>query len=248
MELGLRSLGGGARADKDKGRGNAAAQCAAEEIRAPGRKFSGSRRIRDGCDHLTHRGAGSESERDGCQNEAIADRRSSCHRIDDSRCSCHRIDEPRSGKPDPCGHRQHSARGRFADTKAEGLSDSSPALEGAVGCGAGDNPFCLDDARDPDGHDPRGAGSHRHARPAYDQSNPKTAAGADASAGATQNPAVGSRRHRHAGSAGGRRDDSCNHSVTCAHSAAKAAQRAATRPARGDSRSDDPDGASTRSA
>jgi hypothetical protein len=136
MDVGLRSLGCGARADQDQVRGDSAAERAAEKIRAACGNFSRSCRLRDGgdvtylaesdrydCEHpiaddcdVTYC---AQSDRHDCQDEAVADdcdvtcrgesERHGCQDepVTDRSCGCKRINHSRCGKPDTSGCRQH---------------------------------------------------------------------------------------------------------------------------------------------
>lgn len=125
MDVGLRSLGRGARADQDQVRGDSAAERAAEKIRAACGNFSRSCRLRDDCD-VTYR---AESDRYDCQDQPVADDCDVTYRAKSERHHCQdepvtersygrkRIDHSRCGKPDTSGGRQHGLPVGLALTK-----------------------------------------------------------------------------------------------------------------------------------
>jgi hypothetical protein len=192
MDVGLRSLGRGARADQDQVRGDSAAERAAEKICAACGNFSRSCRLRDDCDvtygaesdrhdcehpvaddcDVTYR---AQSERHDCQDEAVADDcdvtcRSESERHDrqdepvtDRGRGCKRINHSRCRKPDSSGCRQHGLPVGLALAKTQDVSDDPTEYESADRCRAGNNAVGLDDARDPNRHVARRARGQRHA-------------------------------------------------------------------------------------
>jgi hypothetical protein len=235
MDLGLRSLRGGARADKNPGGIYPAAERPREKIRAASGNLGDPCRSRDR-GGVAKRRAGSDSGCDGCQDQPIADRGA-------SRDSIH---QSRGLEPDAGSNRQRGASGWFAHAETQSVSDDSTEDESALGRGATKKRNPVAHACDPDRHYDAGTCGQRHARFAHDQPDGQDPAVALHPAAADPHAGADSTHNARAACRCG--DHSSHHPAACVHTAGETTEpSAAIRSANTDSCWNDRHGAATRS-
>jgi hypothetical protein len=270
MDLGLRSLGSGARPNKNPGGIDSAAERPREKIRAACGKFRDPCRGRNG-GAVAQCGAGGDSDRHDCQDQANADRRgsrdcinqsrglepdagsdSNCddcqdQSVADDRTSRDSINESRGLEPDARSNRQRGARCWFARAEAQNVSDDSTENESALRRVATKTRNPVADACDPDRHYHAGTSGERHARFAHDQSDDQDPAVTLHPAAA--DPHAGTDSTHNAGPACGCGDHSSHHPADCVHTAGETPEPwAPVRSANPDSCWNDGHGTATRSA